>query len=218
MDLVEDKVIYCFSGLAADEKLFQNLVVPGYHMKYIHWLRPEKEESLPSYALRLSAQIEDEHPILLGVSFGGMLAIEAAKHLAAKHVIIISSVQAAKDLPLVYKIGKARPMLSVIPDYLITRPNRLIQFLFGVENKEDKALINFYLEHADPHYIRWALWCILNWKVKTLPPHIEHIHGNKDRVIPLPASADYIIKDGGHMMVRNKATEISRIIFEILNN
>lgn len=54
---------------------------------------------------------------------------------------------------------------------------------------------------------------ILHWKRKASPASIVRIHGSKDRVLPIiNFQPTYLVKDGGHFMVVNKASEISRII------
>jgi predicted phosphoribosyltransferase len=41
-------------------------------------------DTLQSYAIQLSAQIDTPKPIILGVSFGGMIAIEIAKYIGCQ--------------------------------------------------------------------------------------------------------------------------------------
>lgn len=212
----QEKRIYCISGLAADARLFEFVHVPGYQLVHIAWPVPQKDESLVSYAHKMMDQVQDEQPILMGVSFGGMLAIELAKKVAAKQTIIISSVQNCKDLPVIYRMGKRHLTVNLIPNPLITKPNKVVNFLFGAETTEDKQLLNSYLLHANPAYVKWALWCILNWKNDNLPQNVHHIHGSKDRVIPLPKNAHTVVKGGGHLMIHNRAAEINEILSNLL--
>ena len=86
------KNIYCISGLGADEKAFAKIKVPGYALQHLLWLTPEKDEALEAYAKRMAKQIPDANPILMGLSFGGMLCIEIAKLIPVEKVILISSI------------------------------------------------------------------------------------------------------------------------------
>src|SRR5258705_1104375 len=97
--------IYCISGLGADEKVFINLQMKGHEMKYIPWLRPNKKERLDAYAKRMAEYIKHDSPVLLGVSFGGMMGIEIAKQMRLQKLIIISSIKSDNELPRWMKIA-----------------------------------------------------------------------------------------------------------------
>jgi predicted esterase YcpF (UPF0227 family) len=59
----------------------------------LEWEIPLDNESLTHYAKRISEKIKHENPVLIGVSFGGILVQEMSKHLNAHKVLIISSVK-----------------------------------------------------------------------------------------------------------------------------
>ncbi|HEX3933463.1 MAG TPA: hypothetical protein VHW43_02210, partial [Puia sp.] len=96
--------VYCISGLGADEHIFDGLDVPGVHWSHLPWVMPEGDETIEAYAGRMKAGIGEEAPILLGVSFGGMMAIEIAKWRPAAKVIIVSSIRHRRQLPFPIKM------------------------------------------------------------------------------------------------------------------
>jgi pimeloyl-ACP methyl ester carboxylesterase len=208
--------IYCFSGLGADEKLFENLSLPGYTLQHIHWLPPLQQETLPQYAQRLAAQIKEPNPLLLGVSFGGMLAVEVAKMINAKQTILISSIQSATQLPAYYHWANGIKMTTWLPAQLFKTPGPAADFLFGTETAADKKLLRYFMRHADAAFIKWALKAIINWKNKSLPANLVHIHGSSDRIIPIPKNVQHVIKGGGHLMIYNRAAIINKLLEEIL--
>ena len=58
---------------------------------------------------------------------------------------------------------------------------------------------------------------IINWNRTEYPEQVVHIHGDKDHTIPIKnVQYNYLVKDGSHMMMVTRATEINRIIGEIL--
>jgi hypothetical protein len=93
------KHIYLISGLGADERVFKHLDLSGYKATYIQWLKPEKHESITSYAERLCGQITTTKPILIGLSFGGIMAVEIAKCIDTEKIILISSIKTRKEIP-----------------------------------------------------------------------------------------------------------------------
>src|SRR5205814_5443257 len=100
------KKIYCISGLGADEKAFAKLHVQGYQLVHLPWLIPVKDETIDEYAERMSRNITDHNPVIMGLSFGGIMGIEIAKKLiAVEKVILISSVKSFKEIPAWMKLA-----------------------------------------------------------------------------------------------------------------
>ena len=82
--------IYLLSGLGADERVFDFLDLSQYKVNYIRWIIPLKNELITDYASRLCTQIHSARPLLIGVSFGGMIAIEIGKLIPTEKIILIS--------------------------------------------------------------------------------------------------------------------------------
>jgi len=69
------------------------------------------------------------------------------------------------------------------------------------------------LIETDPKFLRWAIDKIVNWTNTTQPRNVFHIHGTSDRILPIKfVSCDIKIKDGGHLMILNKADQLSIIL------
>ena len=215
--------VYCLSGLGADERIFCKLKVPGSSFHYIKWVQPQDGESIVNYAGRLGKQIEHDNPILLGVSFGGMMAIEVAKLLHIQKVILISSVKSYAELPAWMKIcGRyrfdrmlpSRPLHSIRP-LKVLRP--IQNYFLGTESAEEKAIANHFRDNVDPAYLRWSINQVLNWKNEWQPETTYHLHGEKDHIFPLKhVKPTHVVPDAGHFMVMNKCSEISEILKNII--
>ncbi len=210
------QTIYCFSGLGADERLFDHLSVDGYTLHHIQWRPHLPTETLPQYAERLSQQIKESNPLLLGVSFGGMLAQEAAAIVNAKQTILISSIQSAAHFPAYYHWANRLKMAEWMPAKLFITPGPVADYLFGAEGAEDKKLLRHFMQKADATFIKWALGAIINWINKSSPKNLMHIHGSKDRIIPLPKNVHHTIEGGGHLMVYNRAEEINTLLKKVI--
>ena len=70
--------VYFLAGIAADSRIFKNIQLPvGYEAVFIDWITPIRDESLSSYAFRLSDAIDKSEPYyIIGVSLGGIIACE----------------------------------------------------------------------------------------------------------------------------------------------
>lgn len=212
------KTIYCISGLGADERAFSKLHVKGFEIKVIRWLQPLQGETLTAYAARMRQGITDENPVLMGLSFGGMLCTEIAKQVPVQKIIIISSIKTSKELPLwmkaiaMIRLNKIVPMQST----KITQP--IQNKMLGVTTADEKKLVSSLRKAADIKYTNWAVNQAINWKNNWQHPAIYHIHGDKDRMFPIKyIKADFTIKNGGHFMIMNKADEVSDCINAILD-
>jgi pimeloyl-ACP methyl ester carboxylesterase len=211
------KTIYCISGLGADERAFSKLDVKDHNLKIIRWLMPEVDETLQQYAKRMRATITDAEPVLMGLSFGGMLCTEIAKQIPVKKIIIISSIKSSSELPFWMKTA-ARLRLNKIVPLKSTRLTQPIQnMMLGVETTEEKTLVASLRREADLPYTNWAVNQAINWKNDWQHPHLYHIHGDKDHMFPIKNIVPtFTIKNGGHFMIMNRAAEVSSCINSIL--
>lgn len=214
------KKIYFISGLGADKRVFRKLAFPAdLECIYLDWLNPNANESLADYAKRLSSEIDTAEPfILVGLSFGGMLATEIAKILQPEQTFIISSLTSYKEIPWYFRFaGKLRVHQAVSID-LAKRSGSLAHRLFGLKKQDEKAMLNQIIADTDPVFLKWALGCILNWENTIKPPNLTHIHGETDKILPLKYTRpDIIINKGGHLMVYTHAKQIADLIISIIN-
>lgn len=208
--------VYFISGLGADCRAFSFLDLSFCDAVFVDWLKPLPNESLKNYALRLRKQIPDEHPTIIGVSFGGMLATEMAKSDERVKAIIIASNKSSDEFPFYLRIGKYLPLYKWLPTTLI-RVSYRFKWLFGVHDKKHAQLLASILADVDPHFLKWAIGAILNWKGKTIPSNVKHIHGTRDKLLPLRyVKPHYLVEGGTHLMSINKPKELSSLLRQLL--
>jgi pimeloyl-ACP methyl ester carboxylesterase len=210
---------YFISGLGADKKAFHKIKLsPDYEPVFLDWIPPEKNESLADYSVRFSELInKNEEFILIGLSFGGMMASEIARIRKPKKTIIISSIATADELPWYFRRAGKLGLQNALPISFFkaaTFLNRVV----GAGTPEDKAVVYHYVKNADPAFVRWSLNAIIKWKRSERVPGIIHLHGDKDHLLPSKfTNPDFLIKNGGHLMVLNMAKEVNEILNEILS-
>jgi len=213
--------VYFISGQAADEKLFENLVLsPIFNLKYIQWIEPLEKETLASYTKRIAQQINTlEDFVLIGVSLGGIVSVELNKFLKPKLTIIISSIATAQERPPYFWLINFLRLHKIAPGSLYKWYNPFVNSYFGAKNTREKELLRFYMKSATTKYMKWSTGQVLNWKNRERPANLFHIHGTGDKIFPHQfTKADIKIRNGSHLMVHNKAEEISKIITEKLNS
>jgi len=211
--------VYFISGIGGDSRLFKHVQLPeGYDTRYVEWITPEKRERLPDYAFRLTEQIDTRQPfILVGMSLGGIMAVEIAKRYAPVATILIGSIPVSSHLPGYYTVAGKLRLADLLPPSFFKRAATLKRLLTREKN-EDKAMIREVIRDGDPWFIKWGLKAVLEWRNEEIPHPLWHIHGARDEVFPIWfTKPSHVIPRGGHMLVINHAAEVNRILGEILS-
>lgn len=179
---------------------------------------PGKTESFASYAERLMKQIAIPDAIYIGLSFGGMMAIEVSKLIKPGQLILIASAKGKQEIPFYYKVAGMLSLHKLLPASLLKKSSFITNWFFGVTKQEDKQLLAEILRDTDSKFLKWALSKIVYWQNQELPINCTHIHGTADRILPYRfVKADIIVKGGGHFMTVNKYQDINRILEKLLN-
>ena len=198
--------VYFMPGLAASSSIFERISLPDSFEKILlEWEIPLGNESLKDYAKRISLKIDKENPVLVGVSFGGILVQEISKYIDVRKVIIISSVKSNLEFPLRMKIAKTTKAYKLIPTKLILNVENLAKFSFGDKVNQRLKLYEKFLSVRDKKYLDWAIEQIVLWDRITVDPKVIHINGDMDDVFPIKHIKDCIVVKGGtHIMILNK--------------
>ena len=207
------KTIHCISGLGADHRIFTRLMIPGAELKPVAWPYFDKHDEMACYAQKVGALIPDgEDDIILGLSFGGMLASEIARVRPATKVIIVSSAKSHAELPPVKAWVKYLVQNGLIPVGLAQYSGSQITDRFGADTEEEKKMVLSILAATDNHFARCALRAMVEWKTTTVPD-IAHIHGTADAMIlPDHIHPTHWVEGGKHIMIWSRAEEVSRLI------
>jgi len=210
--------IYILSGLGVDKRVFNLIDFGENKVEYIDWINPILNESIESYAQRISSAIKDKEPILIGLSFGGIIATEIAKIIRIKHVIYVSSAKNYDELPSYYRlIGKLK-LHRIIPTSFLKSSNLFTYWFFGVSTDREKRLLKRILNDTNSLFLEWAINRIVKWDNIYKPDSYSCIHGTKDRIIPIRSiSNTNKIEKAGHFAVVTNHKEISNFLKEELN-
>ena len=207
---------YLIPGLGADERVFRGVHLPG-PTTVLPWLRPQSAtEPLRHYAARLAEAVPASQPCwLVGVSFGGLLALEMGRLRPLARVVLISSLANAQQLPPLLKFGRATGLHRLVPFGLLPHLPRLAQWFFGARNGQEYRLLARILRDTDPTFARWATRQLLHWDSAGVPAAVR-LHGTCDRLLPAgSAPIDYLLPSAGHFLIVSHAAEISYILSQL---
>lgn len=210
--------IYFVPGLAANTKIFEFLTFSEdlFELHFLEWMLPNNpKESISDYAKRMCERIKHDNPVLVGVSFGGIMVQEMSKHIACKQVIIVSSIKNNKELPKRLRLAQVTKAYKLFPTQIVANIESYEQYFFSDYLKKRAELYKLYLSVRNPDYLHWAIYNVLHWKQTETLKDIIHIHGTHDEIFPIKHLKNVItVKNGTHIMILNKAKTVSEIITE----
>ena len=196
-----------------DERVFQRLDFSDFSTIFIKWIVPLNNETIENYANRLLEQITTTKPTLIGLSFGGMMAVEVAKLIETEKVILIASAKTKQEIPFYYRFAGQLGLHKLLPTRLLKSSNFITNWLFGTSSTFDKQLLKQILTDSDPTFLKWAIDKVVKWSNITQTKNIYHIHGTSDKILPITfVKSNLEIKNGGHLITLNKIDELNNIL------
>jgi len=212
--------IYFVPGMAANSKIFEHIQLDNnlYEFHFLEWKIPTtKDESIESYAQRMADDITHASPVLIGVSFGGLIAQEISKLIQTKKLIIISSIKTNQELPKRLKLVAATKAYKLFPAKFIENLDSYLEYFLGDFQKDKIETYKKYMSVRNADYLYWAIYTVLHWKQEISIENISHIHGTSDGIFPIKHIVNPIkIENGTHAMILTKAKKIAAEIDKIL--
>lgn len=211
--------VYLMPGMAAGPSIFEHIHLSEdkFKMHYLEWELPEADESLENYAKRILSFIEYPNPVLIGVSFGGIIVQEIAKYIDLKRIVIISSVKCSEELPSRMKFASKTGLFKLIPTGLANYVDHFEKIAVGSFLKQRAKLYKQYITITNKQYLDWAIRNMVHWKCDKPAKNIVHIHGDQDEVFPIKNISGAIkVKGGTHIMIINRFRWFNENLPEII--
>ncbi len=202
METPQEKKIdlYLLSGLGADSRLYMYLKFPNYcNIKHIGWVNPiKKDETLYDYCQRLAWNIDSGRPhIIMGISFGGIIAKELSRITNPEKVILISSIKQPSEFPPYLKAFKPIGLHNLLAPKFMKSFAKFSKRAFGVKNSEGAKLFADMVDKTPDGFFPWAIMQMLDWTDAEIPENLVHIHGTNDVIFPHKYIKDFIPIAGG---------------------
>lgn len=219
--------IYLLGGIGCGKNIFGRMSWPeGSEVRFIEWKEVRRGEDFSRYCVRLASGIKfGENDVLLGVSLGGVAALEiASANSCVKAVVLVSSpVNASEYSRTLSFFTKCVPAWS-LPLGLLENV-RVKSFLVtgSAAGKYARQASRFFVPLGKRYY-KTAVAAIrrldgtLVEKVSASGCRVERIHGMEDTLFPAERlSTPALMVDGGtHLMVYVKAGEVSSVLEKVL--
>ncbi|MEM1326073.1 MAG: alpha/beta hydrolase [Bacteroidota bacterium] len=214
------QTLYLIPGTGADHHLFDRLDLADYKTVHLDYIEPKPKEEFEQYISRLAERIDTtERFALIGVSLGGMIVTELAEQLQPEAAIVIAGAKHRNELPTTYRIFRHLPVYHLIGGRTMRWSTKRLQPLFEPMDEEAEWLFKDMLNAKSSAFLRAAVRWMIGWERTTYSDSIVHIHGTKDHTLPTKfITADHLIEGGGHMIVYTHASEVNRLILNILES
>lgn len=175
------------------------------NVTFADWPVYDGEETLNAVAGKIIEQhLINNETAVGGASLGGMVAIEIAKILGIRKVILIGS---ATNPDFV------NPLLRKLSCLAEITPVKIIQAFTGKLNQHiGSDLLEMFVK-SDSRFIKAMCKAIFKWEgLGKFNCDIKQIHGDKDMVIFPPEENVEFIKGGGHLISITHSAEVAEFI------
>lgn len=213
-------ICYAIPGLGVTGEVFGRLS-QYLELQIIDWVLPESGESLRHYAARMERFLPDGPVVLIGYSFGGIIAQEIHKRRPEITLVLINTLVDEREKPLWLRI------MRYLPLYRLARGKWRIKLLpiygrrYGLKNREDISILQKMFSESPNALRMWSIQALIGWVgQKPESEQFLRLHGTKDKVFPLTRmrGEGKWIQNGRHFMVWQRAEEVASQIIIRLNS
>ncbi len=207
-------IIYCIPGLGLDHRLFSKLSIEGAELKFLDYMQPIEKESISDYAKRLADKIEDDTFSILGMSLGGILAVEISRIKKVEHLFLISTVKNKSEVPSIFKYMDLLPTKNKTASKLAIDASVAFKPYYDKSDEAGNKLFEAMIHAASHEQLAWGVKEIAAWKFdEKLECPFYHIHGTADLIFPIKnIDQAETLKGATHYMMYNNAAEVSKRI------
>lgn len=207
-----------FTGLGVSRHLLDRQGNLPLDLELPPWIDPLPDEPLAAYARRMAANIVSGESLFVGgVSFGGMVALEVARHVPVAGVFLLSgALSGAAVSPVLRPLARFAPSIPLVLGQPILATSPLLYPLLGVSRRDDRRALDQVLPYASPPLFRWGARAAVTWRPAGHPAvPVHHIHGGSDLIIPVRrVRPDVIVEGAGHLLNLTHADVVNAFILE----
>jgi len=224
MSLAQNTTLYLLPGMGTDFRIFHGMDFgEEVNHQVIHYPTNSFEFSgLDELARNIAAQIDTNRQfILVGVSMGGMLAMELSKIVNPEAIILVSSIKSSAELPFKYKVGRFFPVHKFFTERMLVRKAENPKTWDNVTDSYLREVYPKMLKDCGAKLLRWQMSSIINWRFENHSEQtpIFRIHGSDDHILPLRKfTADIVFYGASHRMISNNRKEIIEEVRKFLSS
>lgn len=197
--------VYIIPGFGMNKIHVRGLKLEGYDVEVLAWQPSGSILSYKAYAEQIFyPQIaKDREVILIGYSMGGMVAVELAELVKAKKLILVSSAKTKAELP-----QKKLRIVKILGGKRLgnTKTLERLKPVARLMGKEYLNLLNASLKDIPEGIISFGIESMIRWdRVENPSMPFLHIHGEKDKLLPIKNINHCTKLPEGHFLLSGKS-------------
>ena len=198
-------------GMGATAAMYNGLKPElSFPVTFLNWPEYRGEKTYSEVAQRIVRENNiGSEDVIGGSSLGGMVALEVAHLCKAKGGVLLGSAVHRSEV---------RRLLVMLSPFATAAPIRLAQALVGKSRNPVRSMF----AESDPGFIRAMCKHLPFWDGCNGPwDRIFRLHGEKDCIIPCPATGCNTIETAGHLLAITHAAETAAFlnsVYEQLKN
>ncbi len=209
--------IYLIPGLGADQRNYAGpwTELPG--CTFLNWPEYQGKASMPEVARFMADAWQlPPHAILIGSSFGGMLACELAKILPVHALVLVASTTARDNFTSTAKMKRLTRVLPLrLVQMLLRCSQPVLKKIWGRSPTPVACAVLDSIQMfsaCQAGFYRNVFQAISTWEgFADHHTRLVRIHGRHDKLILPPPQADLYL-EGGHLIVMTHARECVNFI------
>ncbi len=215
-----NETVYLIGGLGLNASWIGKLSLSGKEIQPIDFPEPLFNETLTGYCQRLNETYTFTNSIIIGVSFGSLVAQEIARLFPVKKLIIISGFLKKEELAWYIQLALPLQLHRFISPQFLAKHSFALKYFFSVNNQHHLQLLKKGIACTPASFFSWAIGIISSFKGGQLPQSYFRIHGGSDKIIPLSPSINYdhVVPRGGHFMIIDRKEEILAVLSKYLTS
>ncbi len=212
---MENSPIYLIPGMTTDYPVYSRLLPILPNASVVDYLPPKDDEPLVDYAWRMASGLRAQS-YLVGVSFGGIVALEIARILRPRGCVLISSIRHPCELPPWFRVWRLFGGRNC---------GRWLRFVGGLASLTPRSVRSVSTMRAAGlagrrgSWHRWATAAVIDWQPSRQfdgCPLLQ-IHGTADSTFPIRYThPDISVSGGQHALPISHPAEIAEAICEFM--
>lgn len=201
-------VVYLIPAADMDERAIDGIQIEGVKIYRVKLPSLTASSKLRDVTDQISKQINHKNPILLGFCSGSMLAIETAKIIESRKIIVVSGITNGGEIVQSRKILAFA--FNALPEWCLLALGVFVSTVINKVLRLNVKIPRIWLKVGQNKFI---LKHALSLDARDVNGKVIRIHGAKDLIVPLANNkADYIIPAAGHFMFVHRRKDVLQAI------